>query len=178
MANRKIVLHTDWFDVESEEYEEVPQLNGQPAYRVNVPDSVMIIVLTEGERVILVEQFRPASARRTLEFPAGAIDASETPETAAHRELYEETGYRCGTLKLASRARLAAERLNSTVYVFFGRGAVHDPGFRPEPGIDVTSVSLGELKGWATAGRCEQLTMLGAILLVKLRLAPPELREF
>ncbi|VEU34127.1 unnamed protein product [Pseudo-nitzschia multistriata] len=42
---------------------------------------------------LLVEQFRPPVGRATLEFPAGLIDAGETPEQAALRELREETGY-------------------------------------------------------------------------------------
>ncbi len=42
---------------------------------------------------ILVEQFRPPIGKSTLEFPAGLIDADETPEQAALRELREETGY-------------------------------------------------------------------------------------
>jgi 8-oxo-dGTP pyrophosphatase MutT (NUDIX family) len=42
---------------------------------------------------LLVEQFRPPVGKSTLEFPAGLIDAGETPEQAALRELKEETGY-------------------------------------------------------------------------------------
>mmetsp|Transcript_20880 Transcript_20880/g.51768 ORF Transcript_20880/g.51768 Transcript_20880/m.51768 type:complete len:294 (-) Transcript_20880:2421-3302(-) len=42
---------------------------------------------------LLVEQFRPPVGKSTLEFPAGLIDADETPEQAALRELREETGY-------------------------------------------------------------------------------------
>lgn len=43
---------------------------------------------------ILVIQFRPPVNAFTIEWPAGLIDASETPEQAAVREMYEETGYR------------------------------------------------------------------------------------
>jgi 8-oxo-dGTP pyrophosphatase MutT (NUDIX family) len=56
---------------------------------------------------ILVEQFRPPVGTSTIEFPAGLIDGSETPEQAAMRELREETGYvgeSCKTLPKVSRA--------------------------------------------------------------------------
>jgi ADP-ribose pyrophosphatase len=43
---------------------------------------------------IVVIQFRPPVGGFTVEWPAGLIDASETPEQAAVRELYEETGYK------------------------------------------------------------------------------------
>ena len=45
------------------------------------------------EKVILVKQFRPGPKDYTLEVVAGLIDAGENPETAAFRELREETGY-------------------------------------------------------------------------------------
>jgi 8-oxo-dGTP pyrophosphatase MutT (NUDIX family) len=42
---------------------------------------------------LLVEQYRPPVGRVTVEFPAGLIDAGETPQDAALRELREETGF-------------------------------------------------------------------------------------
>jgi len=44
-------------------------------------------------RVLLVRQFRPPAGAYVIEFPAGLIDDGESPETAALRELTEETGY-------------------------------------------------------------------------------------
>jgi ADP-ribose pyrophosphatase len=49
---------------------------------------------TKPPSTILVIQFRPPVNAFTIEWPAGLIDAEETPEQAAVRELYEETGYR------------------------------------------------------------------------------------
>lgn len=43
--------------------------------------------------VLIILQYRPAVRATCVEFPAGLIDADETPETAALREMKEETGY-------------------------------------------------------------------------------------
>jgi ADP-ribose pyrophosphatase len=44
-------------------------------------------------QIVLVIQFRPPVRRYCIEFPSGFIDDNETVETAALRELHEETGY-------------------------------------------------------------------------------------
>lgn len=41
----------------------------------------------------IILQFRPPAGGICVELPAGLIDESESPETAAVRELLEETGY-------------------------------------------------------------------------------------
>ncbi|TFK46045.1 hypothetical protein OE88DRAFT_1638999 [Heliocybe sulcata] len=43
---------------------------------------------------VIIEQFRPPVNSYVVELPAGLIDADETPEDAALRELEEETGYK------------------------------------------------------------------------------------
>jgi ADP-ribose pyrophosphatase len=48
---------------------------------------------TKPPSTIIVIQFRPPVNAFTIEWPAGLIDANESPEEAAVRELYEETGY-------------------------------------------------------------------------------------
>jgi len=51
----------------------------------------------DGRHVILVEQYRVPLKRNCLELPAGLVGddmAGEASETAAERELEEETGYR------------------------------------------------------------------------------------
>ena len=48
---------------------------------------------TKPAATMLVIQYRPPLDAYTVEWPAGLIDASETPEEAALRELKEETGY-------------------------------------------------------------------------------------
>ena len=56
-------------------------------------DAVVIVPYDEtGERILLNKEFRLAVNDWVYNFPAGMIDAGETPEQAACRELMEETG--------------------------------------------------------------------------------------
>ncbi|KAF2116499.1 NUDIX hydrolase domain-like protein [Lophiotrema nucula] len=50
---------------------------------------------------IIILQYRPPVDAVCVEFPAGLVDASESPSDASVRELHEETGYK-GKLKFIS----------------------------------------------------------------------------
>lgn len=54
--------------------------------------SVALIPIIE-DKIIIVEQYRPAVERKCLEIPAGLIESDENPIETARRELEEETGY-------------------------------------------------------------------------------------
>ncbi|QNN21000.1 NUDIX hydrolase [Planctomycetales bacterium ZRK34] len=60
---------------------------------------VAIIAITDDGKIMLVEQYRPPLGRLMIELPAGLAGdltdaADEDLQTAAERELLEETGYR------------------------------------------------------------------------------------
>lgn len=59
-------------------------------------DGVGIVAVLEkstGPEIILQKQYRPPIDKVVIEIPAGLVDAGETAEEAAVRELKEETGY-------------------------------------------------------------------------------------
>ncbi|MGA2799597.1 MAG: NUDIX hydrolase [Thermoguttaceae bacterium] len=60
---------------------------------LDCPDWVNVIPLTDDGQVVLIRQFRHGTRSVTLEIPGGVVEARETPEAAAMRELSEETGY-------------------------------------------------------------------------------------
>lgn len=54
---------------------------------------VVVAHLRPSGRLLLVRQYRPPADGLVLEFPAGLLDAGESPDQCALRELAEETGY-------------------------------------------------------------------------------------
>ncbi|MBK5190314.1 MAG: NUDIX hydrolase [Methanosarcinales archaeon] len=57
------------------------------------PGAAAIVPLIKNEKLLLVEQYRAAVGRKTLEIPAGTLEEGESPEECAKRELIEETGF-------------------------------------------------------------------------------------
>jgi ADP-ribose pyrophosphatase len=58
---------------------------------VRYPESV-VIVAVEGDQLVCVRQMRPGSDGPTLELPSGKVEADESADDAARRELAEECG--------------------------------------------------------------------------------------
>lgn len=54
---------------------------------------VALLTKPSGLEILLQKQYRPPINKVVIEVPAGLIDAGETPEQCAIRELKEETGY-------------------------------------------------------------------------------------
>ena len=70
--------------------------------RKNSPDGVIIYSLygEKRDRVVLIRQYRYPIDGYIYEFPAGLVDAGETYQQAAVRELKEETGLVLGPLQV------------------------------------------------------------------------------
>lgn len=84
------------------------------------------VALQRGERLLLVRRGRAPSLGHYA-FPGGRVEAGETLEAAARRELAEETGLAVGALSPLVRVPVEGDEVDYDLQVFFGRHAGGEP---------------------------------------------------
>jgi len=88
--------------------------------RVNNQKAVIIVAKTkETNSYITIKQYRVSLAEYIYEFPSGLIDAGESPEEAALRELEEETGYRGKVTKTSCPLSSSAGLTSEIIYLVY-----------------------------------------------------------
>ena len=78
---------------------------------------VSVAALTTNNELIMVRQFRPGPERVLLGFVDGQIDDNELPVATAHRELLEETGYKCASMRHVKTVLDAYTNLSKHIFI-------------------------------------------------------------
>jgi ADP-ribose pyrophosphatase len=131
-------------------------------------DYVAILARTPDGRIPIVRQFRPAVNGYTWELPAGMIDAGDTPEETCRRELLEETGLLCRSLRYLGDFDPDTGRLENRAHVFVVEAGDAQAEFSPEPGIEVRLVTLAELRALIRNGGFRHLLHIAALMLAEI----------
>lgn len=84
--------------------------------------AVSIIALTKDKELLLVRQYRYPLGEETIEIPAGKLEGDEAPIETAKRELEEETGYTCESLKLLGKHATEPGFTNVVLQQFLATG--------------------------------------------------------
>lgn len=126
--------------------------NGRQAsfFVIENPDWVNVIARTNAGEIVLIEQFRHGTGEVTLEIPGGMVDEGEEPETAARRELQEETGFTASEFVFLGRSRPNPALQSNWIHHFLAVDAAktEDVGFDENESIVtrlVDEASVGDL---------------------------------
>jgi ADP-ribose pyrophosphatase len=135
--------------------------NGGEATREYVvhQGAVLIVPILADGRLVLERQFRFPVGRVMLEFPAGKIDAQETPLATAQRELREEAGYIAQNWHPLGTVHPEIGYSSEAIEMFLATGLSH-VGAQLDEGefLDIVLMSEGELltafdAGYVTDGK-------------------------
>ena len=142
--------------------------DGNPATRefvVHPGAALMVPVLGDG-RLVLERQFRYPLNRVILEFPAGKIDAGETPLATARRELIEEVGYTADTWREMGTIHPQVGYSDEAIVVFEATDLTH-VGAQLDEGefLDVVLMTQAQLLTAVDAGEVTDGKTLAALLL-------------
>ncbi|MCL2701814.1 MAG: NUDIX hydrolase [Phycisphaerae bacterium] len=123
--------------------------------RRGISGIVGIIAVTDDGKLILVEQFRPPVQASVIELPAGlagdqAGGEGESLETAARRELLEETGYEARTMRPVARGAASAGLCDEIITLMLAGGLTRTGtgGGDEHEAITVHEVPLTDLLAW------------------------------
>ncbi|PLR99821.1 NUDIX hydrolase [Bacillus sp. T33-2] len=108
----------------SVQVDEVELPNGKTSSReiVKHPGAVAVIAVTADNKIVMVEQYRKALEKTTVEIPAGKLEKGEKPEMCAIREMEEETGYECGSIDWVTSFYTAPGFTDEIIHIYEAKG--------------------------------------------------------
>lgn len=120
------------------------------------PGGAVTVPMLDDGRVVLVKQLRYPFGKHIYELPAGKLSPGEDPQTAAARELEEETGYIAGSLEHLTSIYSTPGFCDEELHIFLATHLRTSPhGHRREEGessMTVHSMPLQEALAMVEAG--------------------------
>jgi ADP-ribose pyrophosphatase len=151
----------------------IVQSDGHTATREYIvhPGAVMVVPLLDDGGLVMERQFRYPLGRVLLEFPAGKLDAGESVQACAERELAEETGYLASEWARACHVHNACAYSDEAIEIWFARGLQRGEQ-RLDPGelLEVCVMTDADLDTLAARGELTDVkTLIGLQWLQKWR---------
>jgi ADP-ribose pyrophosphatase len=132
--------------------------------------AVAMVPVTDDTRVLLVRQFRPAVGAELLELPAGTLEAGETPEACARRELAEEVGHAAGQWERLTSFYPSPGVLTERLHVYLARDLSPVESEREEEDLRVEILPLRDARARVDAGEIRDAKSIIGILMAWERL--------
>lgn len=148
--------------------DEVEEPGGVRARRevVRHRGSVAALPVHDDGRLLLVRQYRYAVDAAVWELPAGRLDAGESPEEGARREMEEEVGLRPGRMEPLTVFYTTPGFCDETMHLFRATGLT-SVAARPEADerIEAATFTLAEARDGIRRGEVREGKTLVALLL-------------
>jgi ADP-ribose pyrophosphatase len=119
--------------------------NGKQAARevVKHPGAVAVLAM-DGDQILFVRQYRHPVGQVLIELPAGKLEAGETAQVCAARELHEETGLAAETWIPLGKTVVSPGFTNEVIHLFRAEGLKDADGHAADPDefIDLERMTL------------------------------------
>jgi 8-oxo-dGTP pyrophosphatase MutT (NUDIX family) len=94
VLDSRTLIEDRWISLRADRLRNAAGIELSPWYVLRYPDWVLVVPLTDDDRLVLVRQWRHAVQAWCLELPGGIMDPGDTdPMATGRRELLEETGF-------------------------------------------------------------------------------------
>lgn len=147
------LLYRGFFNVRDDHL----QINGKDFHYLSVEtpsDAVLVLPITPSGKYILTLEYRYPVRETLLSVPGGYIDAQESLEESAARELLEETGYTAENYRLLGSAYPYAGISSQKIHYVLAENAVlkHAPQREVSEQIEIIEISHQELAAKIAGG--------------------------
>jgi len=134
--------------------------------------AVIVAALRDEETILLIREYACGPHRYELGLVKGRIDAGETPEQAANRELKEEAGFGARRLTVLRAMTLAPAYMAHQTWLVLAEDLYPEKleGDEPEP-LEVVPWKLSELDRLMLREDCSEGRSLAAMFIVRELLA-------
>jgi ADP-ribose pyrophosphatase len=129
-------------------------------------DAVCVVPIDENNNVLMVRQYRKAARLNLLEVPAGGVEAGESPEETALRELQEEVSVTSGSLRKLSGFWVSPGWATEFMHAYLATDLT--PASLPaddDEYISVERVPLDSIPGLIESGEIQDSKSIASLLL-------------
>lgn len=161
------VLDTPWMSVKKKTYRLDEQTTHHDYFVVERSPFVVVVALNE-QAIVLVRHYRQGTDQTYLELPAGYREGNESPETAACRELLEETGLKASRADLIGELHPLPGYVRSSASVVVCSGLTRSGSEIDHHEIDqVEMIAFDEAVSMIVRGEIREMQAVSAILLAR-----------
>jgi len=163
----KYILDTPWLKVRREDLKFGDKRLDY--YFLEQPNDVVVVPLLNNGKLILIDQYRLGTRKRSIEFPAGYIDEKHiSPKHAAMAELEEEIGYTAGKIKMIGKFFRAPARSNQLGRIYLATSLVMSKHDREaDEDIKLLFVEVEEVYKMAKKGKITDAGTLISLTFLK-----------